>query len=96
MGFWFLLYLNTTHEKAQTQSIDGRKMLRVGTLIASFKKTPFRMWLDGIIIVNLAERCIIEQDVYLAFYAPMKGGLYFESRTLNISYVSINFDLNIS
>ena len=93
MGFWFLLYLYTTHEKAQTQSIDGRKMLRVGTLIASFKKTPFRMWLDGIIIVNFAEHCIIEQDIYLA---PMKGGLYFESRTLNISYFSINFDLNIS
>ena len=55
MGFWFLLYLNNTHEKAQTQSVDGRKMLQVGTLIARLKKTPFRMWLDGIIIVIFAK-----------------------------------------
>ena len=40
------------------------------------------MWLDGMIIVIFAEQYIIEPDIYLAFYAPMKGGLYFESGTL--------------
>lgn len=96
MGFWFLLYLNNTDEKAQTHSIDARKMLKVETLMASFKKTPFKMWLDGMIIVIFAEQYIIEPDIYLAFYAPVKRGLYFESGTLNISYFSINLDLNIS
>lgn len=68
-------------------------MQKVGTLIKGHSSQP---GLDGIVTVIFAQQCIIEHGIYLAFYAIQKGGLYFESRTLNISYFSINLDLNIS
>lgn len=95
VGFWFLLYLSNTDEKSQIHSIDGRKMLKIGNLIASFK-ILCRTWLDGIITVIFAEQAVIGKDIYLAFYASVKGGLCFERSTLNISYLSVNWDLNIS
>lgn len=95
MGFWFLLNLNNTGEKAQMHSIDGRKMLKIGNLIASWEKILCWTWLGSIIIIIFAEQSVVGQGIYLAFDASMEGDI-FKRSTLNISYLSVNLDLNIS